>query len=240
MNITKTNTEIPFPSLESKVNGWATSLLQITFFGLFLLFFCLFVLGPAYGIYKRGWEAMLSATLVCWTISLLILIPVIRYYIIKRKRLSNKIVVNNMGLLFYNSKNEVTEQILYAELRSSKQNFDIYMVTPIGSSMNPFLEVTLQQEKKDNDIKRIDMNLPLHVVKNKVALYAHFIHGISVFRPDLKIDPMTLRTFSIDPNTWEINRRKGISRGSWLFILAVIVALGIITGLTFLIIEIKN
>lgn len=148
MNIAKTNTEISFPGLESKINWWVTSILQITFFGIFLFFFCLFVLGPIYGIYKRGWEPMFSAALACWAISLVILIPVIRYYIIKRKKTANKIVINSSGLLFYNSKNEITEQILYTELRSSNQNFDIYTFTPIGSGMVPLLEITIQQEKK--------------------------------------------------------------------------------------------
>ncbi|WP_336687098.1 hypothetical protein [Chryseobacterium bernardetii] len=239
MNIAKTNTEISFPGLESKINWWVTSILQITFFGIFLFFFCLFVLGPIYGIYKRGWEPMLSAALACWAISLVILIPVIRYYIIKRKKIANKIVINSSGLLFYNSKNEITEQILYTELRSSNQNFDIYTFTPIGSSMVPLLEITIQQEKKE-ETRRIDMNLPLYAVKNKAALYAHFIHGISIFRSDLKIDPMVLRTFSIDTNTWEINKIKKVSMGNWFFILAVIVTVCIIIGATFLIIEIKN
>lgn len=240
MNITKTNTEIPFPSLESKINWWTTSILQITFFGIIFLFFFLFVLGPVYGIYKRGWEVMFSAALVCWSISLAILIPVIRYYIIKRKNLSRKIIVNNTGLLFYNSKNEIVEQILYTELRSSNNFFDIYTVNPIGSGIVPLLEINVQQEKKENKTKRIDMNLPLHVVKNKATLYVHFIHGISIFRPDLKVDPMTFRTFSIDPNTWEINKSKGISLGGWLLILTVIIITCILFGITFLIADIKN
>lgn len=240
MNITKTNTEIPFPSLESKINGWITSIKQIIISGLLFSFFCFFILAPVYGIYKRGWEVMLSAALVCWTISLLILIPVIRYYIIRRKKVPNTIVVDRSGLLFYNSKNEVVEQILYTELRSSNKIFDIYTVNPIGSGIVPLLEITVQQEKKENKNKRIDMNLPLHVVKNKVELYAHFIHGISVFRPDLKVDPMTFRTFSIDPNTWEINKRKGISLGGWLFILALIIITSFLVAIPFLLFEIKK
>nr|WP_315029196.1 hypothetical protein [uncultured Chryseobacterium sp.] len=235
MNITKANTEIPFPSFESKINWWTTSILQITFFGLFLLFFCLFVLGPVYGIYKRGWETMLSAALICWVISLLILTPVIRHYIIRRKKIARTIVINSSGLLFYNSKNEIAEQILYSELRSSKQAFDVYMVTPIGSGMVPLLEIMVRQEKKDDEAKRIDMNLPLHVLKNKSTLYAHFIHGIAVFRPDLTIDPIAFRVFSIDPETWKINKSKGISIGSWIFILAVIVVACIFVGIAFLV-----
>ena len=240
MDITKTNTEIPFPSVESKINWWATSILQITFFGILLFFFCLFVLGPVYGIYKRGWDSMLSAALVCWTISLLILIPVIRYYIIKRKKAAHKIVVNGSGILFYNSKNEIVEQILYTELCSSKQDFDIYTVTTVRSSIVPLLEVTLKSEKKENETRRIDMNLPLQVVKNKFTLYAHFMHGISVFRPDLKIDSMVLRTFSIDPDTWKVNKSKGISLGGWLLILATIAVTCLLIGIAFLLFKIKN
>ncbi|MCS4302213.1 hypothetical protein [Chryseobacterium sp. BIGb0232] len=239
MNIIKTNTAIPFAGVESKINRLATFILQSTFFGMLFLLFSLFVLGPVYGIYKRGFEAMLTPALICWGISLLILIPSTRYYIIKRKNISRKIIVDNTGLLFYNSKNEIVEQILYTELRSSKQDFDIYTVTTVGGSIVPFLEVTLKPEKKEETKRRIDMNLPLHVVKNKFTLYAHFMHGITIFRPDLKIDPMAVSSFSIDPTTWKVNR-KGTSLGGWLLILAVFVISAAIFGLVFLLAELKN
>lgn len=234
MNITKTNTENTFPSIESTINRFSTFVLQITFFGIVFSFFCLFVLGPMYGIYKRGLEAVIVAALICWGISLLVLIPVIRHYIIRRKNITSKIVVDSSGLLFYNSKNEIVQQTLYTELQSSKQNFDIYTVTPVGSSMVPLLEVTVQHDKRNEETKRIDINLPLHVIKNKFTLYAHFMHGISIFRPDLKIDPMALRSFSIDPKTWEVNSRKGISSGGWLLILTALIISGIIIGIPFL------
>ncbi len=234
MNITKTDTETTFPGIESEINRFSSFVLRVIFLGIIFSFFCLFVLGPIYGIYKRGLETILVTALICWSIFLLILIPVLRHYIIRRNNIISKIVVNSSGLLFYNSKNEIVQQILYTELQPSKQNFDIYAVTPVGSSMVPLLEVTVQQEKKGEETKRIDINLPLHVVKNKFTLYAHFMHGISIFRPDLKIDPIALRTFSIDPKTWKVNRRKGISMGGWLLILTALIISGIIIGIPFL------
>ncbi|MDN3694079.1 hypothetical protein QWZ06_18255 [Chryseobacterium tructae] len=240
MNITKTNTETPFPGVESEINRWVTFILQTTYWGMLIFFFCLFIIGPAYGIYNKGTKMMLSVALISWGFSLLILIPVIRQYIIKRKNIAHRIVIDHTGLLFYNVKHEIIQHILYTELRSSKQNFDIYTVTPIGSSIIPLLEVTVQQEKNDPEIKRIDMNLPLRVLKNKFTLYAHFMHGIAVFRPDLKIDPIALKSFSIDPNTWHINSKKGVSLGGWLFILAVIVITCILVGIPFLFYEFKN
>jgi len=94
-----------------------TVVLNTLFFIIFIPFTILFVLGPVYGIYKRGFETMIYPALVCWGISTLILIPAVRYYI-KRKTLKSKIEVNKTGLLFYNAKDEIADQILYKDLRS--------------------------------------------------------------------------------------------------------------------------
>ncbi|MFZ4927687.1 hypothetical protein [Chryseobacterium sp. Mn2064] len=233
------NTESPFQRIESTTNLFATVLLYVLCTVLGISFILLFVLGPVYGIYKRGFEAMLSATLICWGLSLLILIPTIRYYIIKRKKLAHKIVVDETGIVYYNSKNEITDQILYSELRPSKQNFDIYTVNPVGSGIVPMVEVTLQQEKNEESVRRIDMNLPLKVIKNKFTLYAQFLYGIALFRTDLKIDPMIFRIYSIDTETWTVNN-KGISLGGWLLILAALLITGLVIGFVFLLSENKN
>ncbi|MFS4470632.1 hypothetical protein [Chryseobacterium sp. T20] len=227
------NTESPFQRFESTTNRLMTIVLNVLFFVIFIPFVLLFVLGPIYGIYKRGFEAMLYPTLISWGLSLLILIPAIRYYIIKRKKLAHTIVVDETGLLFYNSRNEIADQILYTDLRPSKQNFDIYTVNPVGSGIAPLLEVTILSNKKDETTRRIDMNLPLRVVKNKSTLYAHFLHGIVTFRPDLTIDPFVFRSYSINTETWKVNS-KGVSLGGWLLMLAALIITALICGLVFL------
>lgn len=233
MNTIQSNTKFSFPTVESTISRFSTLILNLTLFGLLFSLLLLFVLGPVYGIYKRGWDQMLYPALVCWGISLLILVLAVNSYIVKRKKIACKIVINDHGLLFYNAKNEITDQILYAELQISSQNFDVYTVTPVGGSIAPLLEVTVRPDKMEKATRRIDMNLSLRVVKNKFTLYAHFLHGISVFRPDLKIDPMALKTFSIDPNTWEVNK-KGTSLGGWLLILTALIICAMITGIVFL------
>ncbi|MGV2449456.1 hypothetical protein [Chryseobacterium cucumeris] len=232
------NTEFPFQRFESATNRWMTVVLNALFFVMFISFVLLFVLGPAYGIYRRGFEAMLYPALISWGLSLLILIPAIRY-IIKRKKPAHTIVVDETGLLFYNSRNEIADQILYTDLRPSKQNFDIYTVNPVGSGITPLLEVTVLSDKKEETTRRIDMNLPFKVVKNKSALYAHFLHGIVIFRPDLTIDPFAFRNYSIDTETWKVNSN-GISLGGWLLFLAALIITALICGLVFLLTEIKN
>jgi len=181
---------------------------------------------------------MIYPALVFWGISALILIPAVRYYI-KRKTLKSKIVVDETGLLFFNAKNEIADQILYKDLRPSKQNFDIYIVNPVGSGIAPLLEITIQSEKKEETTRRIDMNLPLKVVKNKYTLYAFFLHGIVNFRPDLKVDPMVFRSYSIDTEKWKVNNR-GVSLGGWLVILTALIITALICGFVFILSETKN
>lgn len=226
------NTEFSFQRFESTTNRLMTVVLNALFFVIFIPFALLFVLGPAYGIYKKGFEAMLYPALIGWGLSLLILIPAIRY-IIKRKKPANTIVVDETGLLFYNSRNEIVDQILYTNLRPSKQNFDIYTVNPVGSGITPLLEVTVLSDKKEETLRRIDMNLPLKVVKNKSTLYARFLYGIFTFRPDLKIDPLVFRSYCIDTETWKVNS-KGISLGGWLLFLAALIMAALICGFVFL------
>ncbi|MCC3216984.1 hypothetical protein LIV57_17090 [Chryseobacterium sp. X308] len=233
------HTEFPFQKIESITNRWMTIVLNALFFVIFISFALIFVLGPAYGIYKRGFEAMLYPALIGWGLSLVIMIPAIRYYIIKRKKIACQIVVDDTGLLFYNSGNEIVDQILYTDLRPSKQDFDIYTVNPVGSGIVPLLELTIRSEKKEETTRRIDMNLPFKMVKNKSALYAHFLHGIVIFRPDLTIDSFVFRNYSIDTETWKVNSN-GISLGGWLLFLAVLIITALICGLVFLLTEIKN
>ncbi|WP_336703367.1 hypothetical protein [Chryseobacterium indologenes] len=233
------NTESPFQRIESTTNKLMTIVLNVLFFVIFIPFTLLFVLGPIYGIYKRGFEAMLYPALISWGLSLLILIPVIRHYMIKREKLAHTIVVDETGLLFYNSRNEIADQLLYTDLRPSTQDFDIYTFNPVGSGIAPLLEVTILSDKKSETTRRIDMNLPLKVVKNKSILYAHFLHGIVTFRPDLTIDPFVFRNYSIDTETWKVNS-KGISLGGWLLFLAALVITALICGFVFLLTETKN
>lgn len=234
----KMNTESSFQRFESTTNRWMTVVLNALFLVIFIPFALLFVLGPAYGIYKRGFETMLYPALICWGFSLMILLPAIWYYVIKRKKPACKIVIDESGLSFYNSRNEIVDQILYKELRPSKQDFDIYTVNPVGSGIAPLLELTIRL-KKEETIRRIDMNLPLKAVKNKSALYAHFLHGIVTFRPDLTIDPLVFRSYSIDTETWKVKSR-GVSLGGWLLMLAALVITAMICGLVFLLSETTN
>lgn len=52
----------------------------------------------------------------------------------------------------------------------------------------------------------MDMDPDINVVKNKYSLYTYFLKGISIFRPNLTIDPKVFERYFIDQNTSQINR----------------------------------
>ncbi|PIF44986.1 hypothetical protein CLU96_1985 [Chryseobacterium sp. 52] len=225
------NSEKTFPSIESKISLFPTFMLQGLIYGMLLMSFMLFVLLPVYGIYKRGIHVMFFPALFCFAVAAAILIPTVRDCI-DRKKQARKIIVNETGLLFYNQKSEIVSKIGYADLVSSGKTFDVLTVNTTSTGVVPLLEIFTASEKDSEKGMRIDMNLPLHVVKNKYNLYANFLRGISVFRPDLNIDPVVFNHYFINPATWQIDRK---SAGSIIFfiILAALLICGLILWLVF-------
>lgn len=224
--------EKPFPGIESKISLFLSFMLQAFLYGMLLLAFAFLILLPAYGIYKRGIEVMIFPALLCFPIGLGILIPSVKEYIIKRNHVASKIIVNETGILYCNSKREVVSQILYTDLIASGKDFDVLTVNTRSNGVIPMLEVFTASEKKGGEASRIEMILPLHIVKDRYTLYAHFLRGISLFRPDLKIAPQVFLNYFIDPNTWEVNR-KGAGYLFLIILLAALLLCGLIVWLVF-------
>lgn len=160
---------------------------------------------------------MLIPVLICFPIGFGILIPSVKHYIIKRNPVASKIIINETGLLYCNSKGEIASKILYSDLIASGKEFDVLSVLPPSSGVMPMLEVFTASEKEGRAALRIEMNLPLHVVSDRLILYAHFLQGISIFRPDLKIAPQVFQNYFIDPKTWKVNRKSA----GYLFLILV-------------------
>lgn len=220
------NPEKPFPTLESKVSVFPTLMLQGILYFMLLVAFAFLILLPAYGIYKRGIEVMIFPALLCFPIGLGILIPSVKHYIIKRNEQPSKIIVNENGLLYCNKKGKTVRQVLYNDLVSSGKDFDVSTVNTTSSGIIPMLEVFTASEKDDSAVSRIEMNLPLHVVKHRYMLFAHFLRGITIFRPDLKIAPQVFPNYFIDPETWQINRK-----GAGYLFLVIIAGALLISGI---------
>ncbi|WP_312397027.1 hypothetical protein [Chryseobacterium sp.] len=215
--------ETLFPSIKSETSPFLTFLLKATFF-IFLFFaFALFFILPIYGIYKRGFDVMLWPSVISFGISFLILIPAFHYYFIKRKKLAKEIIINKDGIFHYNSDQRIIEKILYSDLCSSDELFDVKSVTTRSSGMYPLLEIYVTSEKGGKQMKRLDMNLTLLAVNNKLSLYAHFLQGIHTFRPDLKISPTIFSDYYIEKETWTVNKKVKNKSLFIIFSLAIII-----------------
>ncbi|MDN5397324.1 MAG: hypothetical protein L0G39_23440 [Chryseobacterium sp.] len=226
------NPEKPFPRIESKISLFPTFMLQTLVYGMLLLGFAFLIALPAYGIYKRGIEVMLFPALICFPVGLGILIPTVKEYILKRNLIASTIIVDETGILYCNSKREVVHQILYSDLVFSGKEYDVLSASTGSSGIMPLLEVFTESEKEAAKPLRIEMNLPLHVVKDRYTLYAHLLRGISVFRPDLKIAPQVFNNYFIDPETWQVNK-KGAKYLFLIILLAALLLCGLIVWLVF-------
>jgi hypothetical protein len=54
------------------------------------------------------------------------------------------------------------------------------------------------------------MDPDINAVKDKYNLYAHILKGISIFHPDLAIDPKVFERYFIHQSTWQINRKSSV------------------------------
>lgn len=214
-----------FPTVESRIDVLTTWVISGLLYGLLLFCFIIFGALPVYGIYKRGWENTTTPVIICFMVLCLIWIPSVWFYGIKRKRMAHKIVINNSGIFYYNAHQQVVSEILYSQLSSSGRDYDITTIST-SKGLRFLLEISVQDEKEGHMTKRIEMSLPVRVIHNRYHLYAHFLKGISMFRPDLKIDPKVFLDYSIDKETWQV-----IDKSSTLFLLLIFLAVFLTAGL---------
>lgn len=126
-------------------------------------------------------------------------------YLFKAKR-DNKysIVVNEEGAFIFFPNGKISEQFLYSELYSSKEQFD----SDIGLVLNIKYNLTrLTVYKNDgygeSQMYIVNFQKEYYVIKNRFELYRHFLAGVLIFRPDLKIQYSALLHFQLlkDPNS---------------------------------------
>lgn len=219
------NQKEPFPTVESRIDVLTTWVINGLLYGLLLFCFIIFGALPVYGIYKRGWENITAPVIICLLILGFIWAPSVWFYGMKRKQMANKIVINDHGIFYYNAHGKVVHGILYTQLASSGQDFDLTTIRT-SKGLRSLLEFSVQDEKEGIKVIRIEMNLPIHVVNNRFHLFAHFLKGISTFRPDLKIDPKIFQDYSIDKKTWQV-----IDKSSTSLLLLIFLAVFLTAGL---------
>jgi 4-amino-4-deoxy-L-arabinose transferase-like glycosyltransferase len=199
--------EKQFSSIESEINRPLTLLTKISLILLFAVIFIALFVWPIYDVSQKGIlyyaqnETEIFFTIA--TIQIMVCIGVlflIRFYYKNLKSAPVRIIVNEKGILYYNSEHEIVSSILYADLlpgQTKSYKKDIYT----EYSSQKYAEKNLTVNIKQNGLivqAIVSINLDLHILSNRYVLYAHFIKGVQTFRPELTIDHLVYDNYYID------------------------------------------
>ncbi|PIF44985.1 hypothetical protein CLU96_1984 [Chryseobacterium sp. 52] len=166
-----------------------------------LLFYTLFEYDFTY--YLQSHPDRLLVIVILEPILIFLCIVLMIHVVKAKKRYFHRVVVDETGVHVYNNTNDLILQTLYTELCKSD---DMY-VPDISSKIhsNPKLRTTLRIFKKDKTgetiEQSIDFNYYYFVIKNKYDLYRHFLQGVEIFRPDLKIGQRVRDQFQLPSET---------------------------------------
>lgn len=114
------------------------------------------------------------------------------------------LLINHQGILFLNRDNKILSAIKYYDLVKSDNPYtkDIFSESATNGKYGSFrknLYVHQKDENRQPQKKLVGLDaIPL---KNRYDLIGHFLKGVQMFRPDLKINPEVYKDFYLDEKT---------------------------------------
>lgn len=206
---------INFLPLVSTPNVKVTWLLRLTFFPIILIIPILIFILPALLVHENSFYFNSQAGEVIFllvTYSILIYLSWLIFKFLKKasQKSTIKIEVNDKGIHYFHLNGE-TSAILYKNLVSSGNPYsgDIYSKSRYKAPV--VLCVNLKDPLSKMASERIvtfDTDIAYNqYVGNKRALIGHFIKGITLFRPDLKVSDGAYSNFFIDKQTHRFDKK---------------------------------
>lgn len=115
-----------------------------------------------------------------------------------RKKNKYSVVVNSKGAFIYSPDGSIYEQFLYSELCCSTENpYSDISLRINARNTTPGLFVC-KIGKHESCVKHLmSFQFEYYTIKNRFELYRHFLKGVGLFRPDLKIQYITLLHFRL-------------------------------------------
>jgi len=205
-----------FPEIKSEPNWFWTWCIRIIFSFLFGSLVLLFYITPFLfyidGTIEGG--QLFAFGIIYYPIMIWLSYIAIRYL----KRIKSKAVrhigVNREGI-FYDQMDGAVESLLYNQLEVSSDDMIAYDVF-IGSNLvhtgtttysQTFLKVFLKGNQQKVRFFHPDV-VYSYYAGNSPLLRSHFIQGITLFRPDLRIAPNVYSEFSIHPKTFDFDKKE--------------------------------
>src|SRR5690606_15810500 len=143
------------------------------------------------------------------------------------------ITVNSKGV-FFEKINGTVEPLLYSQLEISSNDNIVYDVF-IGSNLiytgntnyrQTFLKVFLKGNEQKVHFFHPNVAYSYYA-RNSRLLRSHFIQGITLFRPDLRIAPNVYSEFSIHPQTFEFDKKEHWKAIVFAIIFIILLFIGI-------------
>ena len=146
----------------------------------------------------------------------------------KRQKLKKiiRISIDQYGIHYHQYDGNV-HSILYKQLESSTEAYVSDIDRKIGTKYSPgyifgFKEgkqIPIHFSKPDNGLT--------YIPKNKYHLIGHFLQGVTLFCPHLKISQAVYADYFINPATFEFNKKAQIITYILVFILLMIILIAI-------------
>lgn len=146
------------------------------------------------------------------------LLIVLSYFVVRflkrRKRKSVRHIKVNCEGIFYELLDGTEESLRFDQLEVSSEDYIVYDVfidsklryTGNTTVRQVFLKVFINGKKHKVRDFQPDLGYSYYA-RNSRILRSHFLRGIALFRPDLRIDPYIYSEFSIDPDTYEFDKK---------------------------------
>src|SRR5690606_32602440 len=141
--------------------------------------------------------------------------------------------VNREGI-FYDQMDGTVESLLYNQLEVSSDDMIAYDVF-IGSNLvhtgtttysQTFLKVFLKGNQQKVRFFHPDV-VYSYYARNSRLLRSHFIQGITLFRPDLRIAPNVYTEFFVHPQTFEFDKKEHWKAIVFAIIFIILLFIGI-------------
>jgi len=204
-----------FPEIKSEPNWFWTWCIRVVFFPLFGLIVLLFYVLPSLFYIDGTIEGrqLFAFGIIYYPIVIWLSYIALRYLIRIKSKAVRHITVNREGI-FYEQLDGTVESLLYSQLAKSSNDFNIYDVF-IGSNLvytgnSTYRQTFLKVFLKGNEQKVRPFHPDVaysYYAGNSRKLRSHFIQGITLFRPDLRIAPNVYSEFSIHPQTFEFDKK---------------------------------
>ncbi|MGN7866046.1 hypothetical protein [Chryseobacterium sp. 22458] len=189
-----------FGTLESKINKLFTYFITgIIWLSIVLI---IAVIGSVFDIIFRRWNDDIGMFIIIVIAQILLIFcctALIMSFTYRRKQKIRKVMINEEGATFYNSRNHIVDTVLYSELQHSKSSSaDIYVRNTQTVKYGKItLIVFLRDKTGEMILKNIDFNFEYVILSNQYELYRHFLKGVQRFRPDLEIGRQTIEQYSL-------------------------------------------